>query len=168
MSSSPLNILFLCTGNSCRSIMAESLIGRYGAGRFRSYSAGSHPAGSVNPHTLALLDRLGQPSDGLRSKSWLEYGVENEPGPVEMQIVITVCDNAAGEVCPIWPGHPTTAHWPFRDPFVFKGSFEEKAAEYAAVYGAMEISIIALVALPLETLDEESLRERLAAIGRAT
>ena len=168
MSSSPLNILFLCTGNSCRSIMAESLIGRYGAGRFRGYSAGSHPEGYVNPHTLALLDRLGQSSDGLRSKSWQEYGVENESGPVEMQIMITVCDNAAGEVCPIWPGHPVTAHWPFRDPFAFKGSHDETAAEYAEVYGAMEISIKALVALPVETLDGESLRERLAAIGRAT
>ena len=167
MTARPLNILFLCTGNSCRSIMAESLIGRHGAGRFVGYSAGSHPEGYVNPHTLALLERLGQASAGLRSKSWQEYGVDNEPGAVEMHIVITVCDNAAGEVCPIWPGHPVAAHWPFRDPFAFTGTDDETAAEYAAVYGAMETSIKALVALPVETMDGESLREWLAAIGKS-
>ena len=166
MTASPLNILFLCTGNSCRSIMAESLIERYGAGRFKGYSAGSHPAGTVNPNTLALLDRLGQPSDGLRSKSWLEFGVENEAGGPEMDIVITVCDNAAGEVCPVWPGHPVTAHWPFRDPFAFKGSQAETTAEYAAIYGEMETSIKALVALPAESMKPAILRARLAEIGR--
>ena len=166
MTASPLNILFLCTGNSCRSIMAESLIERYGAGRFKGYSAGSHPAGAVNPNTLALLNRLGQPSDGLRSKSWLEFGVENEAGVPEMDIVITVCDNAAGEVCPVWPGHPVTAHWPFRDPFAFKGSQAETTTEYTAIYGEMETSIKALVALPVETMELAILRARLAEIGR--
>lgn len=166
MTPSPLNILFLCTGNSCRSIMAESLIGRHGVGRFVGYSAGSYPEGYVNPHTLALLERMGQPSAGLRSKSWQEFGAEGESGAVEMDIVITVCDNAAGEVCPIWPGHPTTAHWPFRDPFAFRGSPDETAAEYAAVYDAMERSIRTLVALSVEAMDSETLGERLAEIGR--
>ncbi len=165
MTASPLNILFLCTGNSCRSIMAESLIGRYGAGRFKGYSAGSHPAGTVNPNTLALLDRLGQPSDGLRSKSWLEFDAENQAGGPKMDIVITLCDNAAGEVCPVWPGHPVTAHWPFRDPFAFKGSQAETTAEYAAVYGEMETAVKALVALPAESMDAETLRAHLAEIG---
>ncbi len=166
MTASPLNILFLCTGNSCRSIMAESLIERYGAGRFKGYSAGSHPAGTVNPNTLALLDRLGQPSDGLRSKSWLEFGVENEAGGPEMDFVITVCDNAAGEVCPVWPGLPVTAHWPFRDPFAFKGGQAETTAEYAAIYGEMETAIKALIALPAESMDAETLRAQLGEISR--
>lgn len=166
MTASPRNILFLCTGNSCRSIMAESLIERYGAGRFKGYSAGSHPAGCVNPNTLALLDRLGQPSATLRSKSWLEFGADNEAAAPAMDMVITLCDKAAGEVCPVWPGHPVTAHWPFRDPFVYRGNQAETTAEYAAVYGDMEIAIKALVALPVATMDADTLRARLAEIGR--
>ena len=167
MNAIPLNILFLCTGNSCRSIMAESLIGRHGAGRFAGHSAGSHPQGYVNPHTLALLDSLGQPSAGLRSKSWHEFGADDQAGAPQMDIVITVCGNAAGEVCPLWPGHPLTAHWPFRDPFAFVGSEGEIMAEYAAIYGAIERSIKALVALPAETMAAEALRARLADIGGA-
>ena len=166
MTASPLNILFLCTGNSCRSIMAESLIERHGAGRFAGYSAGSHPEGYVSPYTLALLENLRQPSAGLRSKTWREFGAENRPGVPLMHMVITVCDKAAGEVCPVWPGHPVTAHWPFRDPFAFEGSHAEKTAEYAAVYGAMEKSIKALIALPVEAMDAETLSRRLAEIGQ--
>lgn len=166
MTASPLNILFLCTGNSCRSIMAESLIERHGAGRFTGYSAGSHPQGYVNPHTLALLDSLGQSSRGLRSKSWEEFGAADRAAPPKIHIVITVCDNAAGEVCPVWPGHPVTAHWPFRDPFAFVGSHEDTAAEYAAIYGEIEKSVKALLALPVETMDARTLPARLAEIGR--
>ncbi len=167
MTAAPLNILFLCTGNSCRSIMAESLIARHGGGRFKGFSAGSRPQGYVNPYTLALLDSLGQPSDRLRSKSWDEFGAEHGADIPQMHIVITVCDKAAGEVCPIWPGHPLTAHWPFRDPFAFAGSFAETTAEYAAVYGQIEKSIKALAALPVESLEAETLSARLAEIGLA-
>ena len=163
----PLNILFLCTGNSCRSIMAESLIARHGGGRFKGFSAGSRPQGYVNPNTMALLESLGQPSAGLRSKSWDEFGAEYGADLPEMDSVITVCDKAAGEVCPIWPGHPVTAHWPFRDPFAFAGAQEETTAEYAAVYGEIEKSIKAFLALPVETLDAGTLRARLVEIGRA-
>ena len=164
MTARPLNILFLCTGNSCRSIMAESLIERHGAGRFKGFSAGSHPQGYISPHSLALLESLGRPTAGLRSKSWDEFAAAAAPGVPAMDMVITVCDNAAGEVCPVWPGHPVTAHWPVRDPFVFSGSEAEIRAEYAAVYGAIEDSILALVALPVETMDRETLRARLAGI----
>ena len=166
MSASPLKILFLCTGNSCRSILAESLIERHGAGRFLGYSAGSNPQGYVNTHTLALLESLGRPRTGLRSKRWEEFGAENSPDVAEMDIVITVCDIAAGEVCPVWPGHPVTAHWPFRDPFAFAGSPAETTAEYAAVYREIEKSIEALVALPVETMDSETLRACLTGIGQ--
>lgn len=165
MIAAPINILFLCTGNSCRSIMAETLIQRHGAGRFAGHSAGSHPEGYINPHTLALLDRLGLTSEGLRSKSWLDFGPEGVTGHPEMDIVITVCDNAANEVCPVWPGHPMVAHWPFRDPYAFSGSQAEMIDEYAEVYGKIEKLILALVALPVETLDKDTLRRRLAEIG---
>ena len=163
MSARPLNVLFLCTGNSCRSIMAERLLDALGGGRFKGHSAGSRPAGRVNPTNLALLEGKGHPTGRLRSKSWDEFGSAGAPA---MNIVITVCDNAAGEVCPVWPGHPVTAHWPFRDPDAFTGPDDERPGEYAAVYGHIEAGVRALVALPVEDMDADALKRELAAIGK--
>ena len=155
--------------------MAECLLDALGGGRFKGHSAGSHPAGRVNPTNLALLEEKGHPTGRLRSKSWDEFGgpepsvmpdaSEMDGAPV-MEIVITVCDNAAGEVCPVWPGHPVTAHWPFRDPDAFTGPDDERPGEYAAVYGHIEAGVRALVALPVEDMDAEALKRKLAAIGK--
>lgn len=155
----PIDMLFLCTGNSCRSIMAESILDRLGKGRFKGHSAGSHPAGRVNPYALAQIERRGCPTGHLRNKGWDEFGGAKAP---VMDVVITICDLAAAEVCPVWPGAPLTAHWPFRDPAAFSGSDAETHAEYAAVYGQIEARVKQLVALPLETVD---LKQQLAAIG---
>jgi arsenate reductase len=154
------NLLFLCTGNSARSVMAEAILNREGRGRFRAYSAGSHPAGAVNPHALALLGERGHPIDGLSSKSWDVFA---EDGAPVMHFVITVCDNAAGEVCPVWPGRPATAHWPFTDPAACEGP--EARAVFDRVYGEIEARIRAFVALPFDTLDEPELHRRIAALG---
>ncbi|MFP6741501.1 MAG: arsenate reductase ArsC [Alphaproteobacteria bacterium] len=159
MPAMPLNVLFLCTGNSCRSIMAQSILDHLGAGRFKGHSAGSHPAGRVNPYSLAQIEQRGCPTAHLRSKNWDEFGGAHAPA---MDVVITVCDNAAGEVCPVWPGHPLTAHWPFRDPAAFTGTDAETHAEYAAVYSQIEARVRQLVALPFEAKD---LKQQLAAIG---
>ncbi len=157
------NVLFLCTGNSARSVMAECILQRQGQGRFRAFSAGSHPAGQVNPMALALLKKLNYSTDGLRSKSWDEFAAADAP---QMDFVFTVCDNAAGEVCPIWPGHPMTAHWPFPDPAAFEGSEAEKRALFADVYGQINNRVSIFVNLPIESLDNLALKERLAEIGR--
>ncbi len=157
------NVLFLCTGNSARSVMAECILQREGQGRFKAFSAGSHPAGQVNPLALELLESLGHPIEGLRSKSWDEFAAPEAP---DMDFVFTVCDNAAGEVCPIWPGHPMTAHWPFPDPAALEGSEAEKRALFADVYGQISDRISILVNLPIESLDNLALKERLAEIGR--
>lgn len=165
MTQQPYNVLFLCTGNSARSILAESLLNRLGAGNFRAYSAGSTPAGQVNPHAMALLDKLGYPTESLRSKSWDEFAV---PGAPEFDFIITVCDNAAGEVCPIWPGKPMRAHWGIPDPAAVTGGAAEVALAFADAYRMMTNRITAFTNLPLSVLDDMSLKRRLDDIGRTS
>lgn len=157
-------VLFLCTGNSARSILAESILNRLGLGRFRAFSAGSHPAGRVNPHAIALLKRLNYPTEVLRSKSWDEFA---KPGAPELDFVFTVCDNAAGEVCPIWPGQPMTAHWGVADPAAVTGTPAEIAAAFADAYRMLERRLDIFVNLPITSLDKLSLQQRLDEIGRA-
>jgi arsenate reductase len=157
------SVLFLCTGNSARSILAESLLNTLGKGRFRGFSAGSFPKGQVHPLALELLKRLDLPSEGLRSKSWDEFAA---PGAPPIDFVFTVCDNAAGEVCPIWPGKPMTAHWGIADPAAVEGSDADKALAFRKALEEMETRIKLFVALPIESLDATTLRERLRAIGQ--
>lgn len=158
-----LKVLFLCTGNSARSVMAEALLHKLGAGRFQAYSAGSMPAGRVNPFTLELLARLGHEIEGLRSKSWEEFAV---PGAPALDIVITVCDNAAGEVCPVWPGRPAQAHWSFEDPAAFVGTDDAKRAKFEQIYHQICGRVKRLVALPLEKTDRTSFAAELKAIAQ--
>ena len=155
------NILFLCTGNSARSILAEALMNRDGAGRFRAYSAGSQPKGTPHPAALALLTEQGFSADGLRSKAWDEFAGPDSP---QMDLIITVCDSAAGEICPIWPGHPTTAHWGIEDPAAVEGSGQRQAFFNAMSYLQRRISL--LLALPDEELDSLQGRQRVRDIGR--
>jgi arsenate reductase len=163
MSDASMKVLFLCTGNSARSVMAEALLNKLGAGRFEAYSAGSTPAGKVNPFTLELLGRRGHPVDGFRSKSWDEFA---QAGAPVMDVVITVCDNAAGEVCPVWPGRPANAHWSFEDPAAHDGSDESKRRKFEAVYDQIRRRIEQLVALPRVKLNRGAIVEELKAIGR--
>ncbi|MGD1878639.1 MAG: arsenate reductase ArsC [Kiloniellaceae bacterium] len=161
------NVLFLCTGNSARSIMAEAIVDRLGQEsargvRFKGYSAGSFPTGRVHPYALDLLVRLNHPTEGLRSKSWDEFAGPDAP---KMDFVFTVCDNAAGEVCPIWPGQPMVAHWPFRDPAAAEGSEAEKRQVFADVYGQIHNRVAIFVNLPLSALDKLSLQQRLKDMG---
>ncbi len=156
------NVLFLCTGNSCRSIMAESILNHLGGGRFQAFSAGSQPAGSVNPNTLTLLDDRGHDATDLRSKAWDEFAL---PGAVEMDFIITTCDSAAGETCPIWPGHPSTAHWPFPDPWKFVGTQAETMAHYGEVFDSIAARIAGFLALPLDDLDETAIAGELKRLG---
>lgn len=156
------NVLFLCTGNSARSILAESLLNRIGGVRFRGYSAGSHPKGAVHPEALALLEREGLPTDGLRSKSWDEFAA---PGAPELDFVFTVCDNAAGEACPLWPGTPVTAHWGVEDPAAVTGSPVEVRAAFVRALHYLRNRIIAFTSLPIASLDRLTLKRRLEAIG---
>ena len=156
------NVLFLCTGNSARSVMAEVLLNHWGGARFHAFSAGSHPTGRVNPITLELLDRLKLPTSGLRSKSWDEFAA---PGAPVMDFVFTVCDQAAGEVCPIWPGQPITAHWGFPDPAAFVGLEAEKRAFFAEVLRQIESRIKVFAALPLEKLDRLAIQRKVREIG---
>jgi arsenate reductase (thioredoxin) len=156
------NVLFLCTGNSARSIMAEAILNQLGQGRFRAYSAGSHPTGRVHPYALDLLKRLNHPTAGLRSKSWDEFAA---PGAPKMDFVFTVCDNAAGEVCPIWPGQPMTAHWPFPDPAAAAGSEVEQRQVFAEVFGQIRNRVSVFVSLPIRGLDKLSLQKRLTGMG---
>lgn len=156
------NVMFLCTGNSARSVLAESLLNHLGGNRFRAYSAGSSPAGRVNPFALALLSEKGHPTDGLRSKSWDEFATAGAP---EMDLIFTVCGNAAGEPCPVWPGHPVTAHWGVADPAAVTGDDDEKRRAFAITFERMERRIEALLRLSLDTLDETTLRSELKAIG---
>lgn len=157
------NVLFLCTGNSARSILAESILNKDGAGRFRAYSAGSLPKGEVNPLAVETLERFGYPTTGLRSKSWDEF---DAPGAPTMDFVFTVCDNAAGEVCPIWPGHPLKAHWGIEDPAAVDGSQVQKLTAFATAFRYLKNRIDAFVALPFDKLEASSLHSHLDAIGR--
>jgi protein-tyrosine-phosphatase len=158
------NVLFLCTGNSARSILSEALLNRRGQGQFRAFSAGSHPAGRVNPYALELLRRLGYPTDGLRSKSWDEFAA---PGAQELDFVFTVCDNAAGEVCPMWPGQPITAHWGIPDPAAVEGTDEQKRKAFDEAFLVLERRISLFMSLPLRSLEQLVLQERLSEIGRS-
>lgn len=163
MSDPVFNVLFLCTGNTARSVLAEAILQKEGAGRFRAFSAGSQPKGAVNPFSLRTLKAFGYPSEGFRSKSWDEFAV---PGAPQMDFVFTVCDNAAGEACPAWPGHPVTAHWGIDDPAAVDGTDIDKERAFAAAFKAMRTRIQAFVALPVTSLDRLSLQNRLKAIGR--
>ncbi len=157
------NVLFLCTGNSARSILAEALLNHRGKGRFRAFSAGSHPSGQVNPFVLELLSQQGLPVDRLRSKSWDEFARPEAP---EMDFVITVCDNAAGEVCPAWPGQPMTAHWGVEDPAAQEGSDEARRAAVKKAFHLLNRRIALFISLPVQTLDAMSLKRHLDEIGR--
>jgi arsenate reductase len=159
----PFNVLFLCTGNSARSVLAECILNKMGAGKFRAFSAGSQPKGAVHPQTLALLNSLGYDTRGLRSKSWNEFA---KPGAEPIDFVFTVCDNAAGEACPIWPGKPTTAHWGIADPAAAQGSEAEVALAFTEAYRMLSRRIELFVALPLDKLDGMTIRSRLRDIGR--
>ena len=160
-----LNVLFLCTGNSCRSIIAESLLNHRGRGRFLAFSGGSHPEGRVNPRAVRTLEKKGVATVGPRSKSWHEFAKEDAP---IMDFIITVCDNAAGEVCPVWPGGPVSAHWGVPDPALFRGNEAETETVFEQTLDRLERRIRALLELPLETLDGEGLKHRLNEIGAST
>ena len=165
MSSRPYKVLVLCTGNSARSILAEALLNRDGEGRFRAFSAGSFPKGEVHPTALRLLTELGFATEDLRSKSWDEFAA---PGAPELDFIFTVCDDAAGEVCPVWPGQPMTAHWGLPDPAAATGSDVDIARAFANAYGALQNRIAIFVNLPFDGLDRLSLHSRLDAIGKTT
>jgi arsenate reductase (thioredoxin) len=157
------NVLFLCTGNSARSILAEAVLNRLGGGRFRGYSAGSHPQGVVHPETLKLLERNRYDTAALRSKSWDEFAAPNAP---PLDFVFTVCDNAAGEACPVWPGQPVTAHWGLPDPAAVSGGDAERALAFADALRMLTNRISLFVSLPLASLDKLALQHRLDEIGR--
>jgi arsenate reductase len=156
------NVLFLCTGNSARSIMAEAILSKAGAGRFKAFSAGSRPKGAVHPLALNELKRLGLPTEGLASKSWEVFA---RPGAPRMDFVFTVCDNAAGETCPVWPGHPATAHWGIEDPVAVDGTDLDKERAFATAARYLRNRITAFVNLPLPSLDKLALEARLRQIG---
>ena len=158
------NVLFLCTGNSARSILSEALLNRHGAGRFRAFSAGSQPAGRVNPFALELLRDAGFPTEGLRSKNWDEFAA---PGAPQLDFVFTVCDNAAAEVCPVWPGQPVTAHWGVPDPAAMQGSDESKRKAFRDAFITLERRINLFLSLPIHSLDQLALTRRVAEIGKA-
>lgn len=163
MSDRIFNVLFLCTGNSARSILAESLLNHLGKGRFRAYSAGSHPTGEVNPLVLSLLDQQDMPVDGLRSKSWDEFATPEAPA---LDFVFTVCDNAAGEVCPVWPGQPMTAHWGIEDPAAVEGNDSAKREAVSSAYRLLSHRISLFINLPIRKLSGLSLQQKLDDIGR--
>jgi protein-tyrosine-phosphatase len=163
MTASTYNVLFICTGNSARSIMAEAILNQMGAGRFRAWSAGSHPAGAVNPHAIDLLERNRFKTTGLRSKNWDEFAAADAP---HMDFVLTVCDKAAGEVCPVWPGQPMSAHWGVEDPAAVKGSNEVIQRAFNDCFIVMNRRIALLTVLPIEKLNKLALKKELADIGQ--
>jgi arsenate reductase len=160
----PLNVLFLCTGNSARSILAEAYLNARGNGRFRAYSAGSHPNGKINPFALELLGKHRIDSGGLRSKSWDEFAV---PGAPQLHFVFTVCDNAAGEACPLWPGQPITAHWGVADPAAVQGGEEDKRKAFLKAFTELSTRINLMLALPMDKLDRQALTGKLKEIGKS-
>src|SRR5918993_4215228 len=157
------NTLFLCAGNSARSIMAEAILNAEGRGRFRAFSAGNHPKGEVHPMALEILEECGLPAEGYRSKDWNEFAAEGAP---DLDFVFTVCDNAAGEVCPVWPGQPMTAHWGIEDPAAVEGDHQVQA--FSNAFYALQRRIQLFLALPLESIDELSLKTKLREIGRTS
>ena len=159
----PFNVLFLCTGNSARSIMAEAYLNASGRGRFVAYSAGSHPGGKVNPFAFELLQKNRIDTAGLRSKNWDEYA---QPGAPALDFVFTVCDNAAGEVCPIWPGQPISAHWGIQDPAAVQGADEQKRKAFLRAFSELSTRINLFMSLPLDKLDRLVLQRRLKEIGK--
>jgi len=163
MADRPYNVLFLCTANSARSIIAEAILNKIGAGKFRAFSAGSHPKGQINLHALQLLQSLGHDISGFRSKSWSEFA---DPGAPLLDFVFTVCDNAAGEVCPVWPGQPMTAHWGVPDPALAGGSPAEVALAFKDTYRMLNQRIGIFASLPLRSLDRLSLQKKLRDIAR--
>jgi arsenate reductase len=163
MTDRPYNVLFLCTGNSARSVLAEAILNHRGGGRFKAYSAGSHPVGRVNPFAIDLLRQALIETAGLRSKSWDEFAA---PGAPPLDFVFTVCDNAAGEVCPMWPGQPMTAHWGLPDPAAVPGTDEDKARAFRDTYVMLDRRIGLFTSLPIASLDRLTLGERVRAIGR--
>jgi arsenate reductase (thioredoxin) len=158
------NVLFLCTGNSARSILAESIMNKFGKGRFRGFSAGSHPNGQVNPLALDLLRQLDFPTEGLRSKSWNEFAGING---IHFDFIITLCDNAAGEVCPVWLGHPIMAHWGIPDPAAVEGPEMVRKSAFNQAYELMDRRIRLLLSLPIASIDQIGMKERMDAIGRS-
>jgi arsenate reductase (thioredoxin) len=164
MNKDKYNVLFLCTGNSARSILAEAALKRWGQGKFICFSAGSMPRGEVNPFTLDLLKQLQLPLDGLRSKSWDEFAQREA---TQLDFVFTVCDNAAGEVCPIWPGQPMTAHWGVEDPAAVEGSDDQKRIAFKKAFRELEARIKIFASLPIATLERSRLQQRVDEIGRA-
>lgn len=164
MSERTYQVLFLCTGNSARSILAEALLNKLGRGRFIAHSAGSHPNGKVNPFALELLKRLGFDTASLRSKAWDEFALADSP---PLDFVFTVCDNAAGEVCPVWPGQPMTAHWGLPDPAAVEGSDVDRANAFRDTFRALERRIALFTALPISSLDRLSLTTKVREIGKS-
>ena len=163
MSDGVYNVLFLCTGNSARSIMAEGILRKEGAGRFNVYSAGSHPKGAVNPLAIKVLESFGYPTDGYRSKPWDEFAT---PGAPEMDFVFTVCDSAAGEECPVWPGQPMTAHWGIEDPAAVQGAPIQKEAAFVAAFKYLRNRVTVFTALPLRSISKLALSAKLHQIGQ--
>ena len=162
MSDKTYNVLFLCTGNSARSVLAETILNHMGKGRFKAYSAGSHPNGQVNPYAIKYLQQQGLPTEGLRSKSWDEFAGADAP---HFDFIITVCDNAAGEVCPIWPGKPTSGHWGIEDPAAVEGTDAEKLAAFSHAFTLMNRRISLLTSLPDTKLQAQAIRQELNQIG---
>ena len=162
MTEKTYNVLFLCTGNSARSIMAEALVTTLSNGKFKGYSAGSQPGGRVNPFALEKVQKTGYTLENLRSKSWDEFARPDAP---HMDFIITVCDNAAGEVCPIWPGHPASAHWSFQDPAAIEGTEEEKRAAFDKVFRQIAIRMHAFISLPFQLLDQTAIQQEIRKIG---
>jgi arsenate reductase len=162
MTDRPYNVLFLCTANSARSILAEALLNHVGGGRFRAHSAGSYPAGAVHPLALALLTSVGLPTEGLRSKSWDEFAA---PGAPPLDFVVTVCDDAAGQLCPVWPGHPLAAHWGVADPARVEGNDAHRAQAFRDALHVLQRRIQLLVSLPIAALDRLAVNQQLREIG---